>query len=165
MSNSKNVTAGALLLALGIIFQSLRIILPVPMLISMFLIGALVNLILIVAAVKYNLSIACLIALILPNIAYLQGQIVLPILIPVVAIGNLIYAWSAYKFQAQKRLFLLIPFFKASFMYLASYFLLRQLQISSELSKVIGFSMGIAQIITGMLGIVLWQLVNKKIKF
>lgn len=162
MNTSKDVTRGAILLAIAVIIQSLRLILPLPMMISMFFIGSLINLILIITVVRYKFAIACWIAILLPHIAYLQGQLLLPVLIPVVALGNLAYVWGIYKLYSEKKYLFLVPVGKALLMYFFSILILEQLQLTEFASKIISFSMGFAQIITGMLGIILYLFFEKK---
>lgn len=160
----KNLVAGALLLALAIVFQSIRIFLPIPQIISMFFIGSLINLVLIIVVRLYSPSIAYLIALILPNIAYLQGQLLIPFFILIVAIGNCLYILAIDKLYKRGMLFYSAPFLKAGFMYFLTKIFLAEFPLANELAKIISFSMGLAQIVTGMLGIFFWKMLEPKIK-
>ncbi len=49
VSNTSNITRGALLLVVAVIIQGIRLVLPLPTIVSMFLVGSLVNLVLIIA--------------------------------------------------------------------------------------------------------------------
>ena len=88
----------AVLLGLALLFQSLRIILPVmaavnlgPFNLSVLIIGSLVNLTLCVAAGYVGFWSGAAISVLTPVVAFFQGHIpaALPVLIPVVAAGNL----------------------------------------------------------------------------
>ena len=93
-SNTKQITYGGLLLALAIVFQNLRLI---PFLndanpISVFVIGSLVNLVIIVACAKVGLWSAVFIGIIAPLFALMQGHIKLPFMVGMVALGNIVLA-------------------------------------------------------------------------
>lgn len=84
------ITRTAILLALTVLFQSLRVIFPIPANISQFLIGSLVNLALIAAAVVVGLKGGLAIAVAAPVIAFIQGFTPFPVLVPFIAAGNLV---------------------------------------------------------------------------
>ena len=88
---SKAMVRGALLIALALVLQSIRIVLPMPQLLSTFVIGTLVHMMMILTLKVVGLPTAFLLGLLLPMSAYLQGQILLPFLIPVVWVGNLLF--------------------------------------------------------------------------
>lgn len=83
MNNSKLVR-GALLVALALALQSLRLVLPMPQLLSTFIIGTLVHMMLVLTLQLSGLKTALLLAFLLPLTAYVQGQVLLPFLIPVI---------------------------------------------------------------------------------
>ncbi len=89
--HSKAMVRGALLIALALVLQSIRIVLPMPQLLSTFVIGTLVHMMMILTLKVVGLPTAFLLGLLLPMSAYLQGQILLPFLIPVVWVGNLLF--------------------------------------------------------------------------
>lgn len=72
MNNSKLVR-GALLVALALALQSLRLVLPMPQLLSTFIIGTLVHMMLVLTLQLGGLKTALLLALLLPLTAYVQG--------------------------------------------------------------------------------------------
>jgi hypothetical protein len=84
------ITRTAILLALTVLFQSLRVIFPIPANISQFLIGSLVNLTLIVSAVMVGLKGGLAVAVVAPIIAFMQGFTPFPVLVPFIAAGNLV---------------------------------------------------------------------------
>ena len=69
MENTKRITGIGLLLAVMVIFQSLRILLPMPPWINTFIIGSLVNTCLLVALIRYGISASLLLGSIAPLIA------------------------------------------------------------------------------------------------
>ena len=88
MNNSKLVR-GALLVALALALQSLRLVLPMPQLLSTFIIGTLVHMMLVLTLQLGGLKTALLLAFLLPLTAYVQGQVLLPFLIPVIWLVSL----------------------------------------------------------------------------
>ncbi|WHH58915.1 ECF transporter S component [Petroclostridium sp. X23] len=90
MMDNKKVewlTRTAMLLAVTIVFQNLRVVVGVgPH--SQFIIGSLVNAALLVSVGMLNLYAGLLISIVAPVVAFFQGQLPLPVLIPIVALGN-----------------------------------------------------------------------------
>lgn len=89
--NVRLITRTALLLAVTLLFQYLRAFIPgAGTLTSTLVIGSLVNLGLLVAAgvVGWRGSVA--VSVMTPVVAFLQGHLALPVLIPFVAAGNAI---------------------------------------------------------------------------
>lgn len=80
------ITRTAVMLALTVLFQSLRFI--IPALGNQFIVGSLVNLALIVAAITIDIKGGIVIAVLAPVIAFLQGQLPLFLMIVFVAVGN-----------------------------------------------------------------------------
>lgn len=78
---------GALLLALGVFIQQLRLLLPLPTPVMTLIIGSLVNTCLALASVYTSRLLAWVVCVALACIAFLQGHI-MGALIPVIALGN-----------------------------------------------------------------------------
>ena len=95
---------GALLLALVLITQSLRFVLPLPPFITIFIIGTLVNAFLLVAVLETDTKIASIICILAPLVAFMQGQLPLVPFIPVVIAGNLAYIFTVKMLQNRKQL-------------------------------------------------------------
>ena len=108
MNNSKLVR-GALLVALALALQSLRLVLPMPQLLSTFIIGTLVHMMLLLTLQLNGLKTALLLAFLLPLTAYVQGQVLLPFLIPVIWLGNFIFVLLVRQFKDSRKLSLSIP--------------------------------------------------------
>ena len=87
----KTLVRGAMLIALTVVLQSLRLFIPLPPMVSMFFIGTLVNMMLAVTVRLAGLKPALLAVVLLPFFAYLQGQLPIPLLIPVVIGGNAVF--------------------------------------------------------------------------
>lgn len=90
----KWLTKTALLLALALLFQSLRTIIPKIMIpglgeFDQLIIGSLVNTVLIVATLTVSISSGVTIAILTPLVAFMQGELAFPIMLPFVAIGNM----------------------------------------------------------------------------
>ncbi len=89
----KWITRTALLLALALLFQSLRGSIPKVMIpglgeMDQYIIGSLVNTTLILAAVTVGFTGGLVIAIVTPLVALLQGEIAFQIMMPFVALGN-----------------------------------------------------------------------------
>lgn len=142
-------------MALTVIMQSLRLVLPMPPVVSTFIIGTLVNMMLIITSRISGFKAAALLTILLPVLAYMQGQLLLPLLIPVVIAGNMFYVVLLRKKRVFVFNYLLPPAVKALLMYLGAYIVLSFLQLeNSVLVKNILFAMSVPQFVTGLLGVV-----------
>ena len=95
MSKTKYLTRTALLLALALLFQSLRLV-PAFAVISQPVIGSLINLTLIVASGIVGVWSSIFIGVCAPIVARLQGQLGQDLFIPVVVLGNITYGVAFY---------------------------------------------------------------------
>lgn len=84
------LTRTAVLLALTVLFQSLRSIIPMPPNVSQYVVGSLVNLSLIVAAVIVGIKGGLIISVVAPLIAFFQGFQPNLIMVPMIALGNIV---------------------------------------------------------------------------
>lgn len=85
------VVQTAILLAIVLVFQQLRLLIG-DSLVSTIIIGSLVNLVLVVAGGTVGWRGSVVIAVLSPVVAFLEGHLKLPVLIPFVAIGNFVIA-------------------------------------------------------------------------
>lgn len=154
MNNSKLVQ-GALFISLALILQALRLLIPLPQTVSTFIIGTLVHMMLVLTLEINGLRTALLLGFLLPLTAYLQGQILLVFLIPVVWLGNTLFLLLLYISINNKMLVLCIPpLFKAGAMAVASWWLMSIFDISSiAVRNAVLFAMSIPQLFTAVLGI------------
>lgn len=84
------ITITALMLALTIVFQMLRVILGLPNTIfSQILVGTLVNLCLLVATAGAGILSGIIISLVAPVVAFLQSSVPAFWVVPFIAIGNM----------------------------------------------------------------------------
>lgn len=165
MNNSKLVR-GALLVALALALQSLRLVLPMPQLLSTFIIGTLVHMMLVLTLQLSGLKTALLLAFLLPLTAYVQGQVLLPFLIPVIWLGNFIFVLLVRQFKDSRKLSLSIPpLAKACVMLLASWAALSFLALPNPaLRKTVMFAMSVPQLLTAVAGILLAEQVKKRLR-
>lgn len=89
--NIRKMVAAALLVALTIVFQQLRFVLG-DSIVTTYIVGSLVNLCLIVAAVAVGLWAGAAVAVISPLIAFAQGHLALVQMVPWVMAGNAVLA-------------------------------------------------------------------------
>lgn len=165
MNNSKLVR-GALLVALALALQSLRLVLPMPQLLSTFIIGTLVHMMLVLTLQLSGLKTALLLVFLLPLTAYVQGQVLLPFLIPVIWLGNFIFVLLVRQFKDSRKLSLSIPpLAKACVMLLAAWAALSFLALPNPaLRKTVMFAMSVPQLLTAVAGILLAEQVKKRLR-
>lgn len=165
MNNSKLVR-GALLVALALALQSLRLVLPMPQLLSTFIIGTLVHMMLVLTLQLGGLKTALLLAFLLPLTAYVQGQVLLPFLIPVIWLGNFVFVLLVRQFKGRRKLALCVPpVAKAIFMLLAAWAALSFLALPNPaLRKTVMFAMSVPQLLTAVAGILLAEQVKKRLR-
>ena len=163
----KKITRSALLLAVAILCQSLRFVLPVPVFFSTFIVGALVNACLLVAVQAVGLGPALVIACVTPVLAYFQQLLPVPVFILPVAIGNSLYVWL---FRRLLRIGPVGPAIggaalgKAAFFYLAFSWLLTLIHLPPAMAGAIMFVMSWPQLVTGVLGGILAQILWRRLK-
>ena len=166
MVSNKNLTRAALLLALTLLFQSLRFIIPIPVFFSTFLIGSLVNTCLLVAAEMVGQRSAFFIAAVAPMVAYFQQLLPLPVFIGPIAIGNMLYIelfWLGLRWGRWQRVGL-AAVGKAAFMYIAFTWLLTFIAIAPKIAAGLMFVMSWPQLITGIIGGILAIQISRRLK-
>ena len=165
MNNSK-LARGAFLVALALARQSLRLVLPMPQLLSTFIIGTLVHMMLVLTLQLSGLKTALLLAFLLPLTAYVQGQVLLPFLIPVIWLGNFIFVLLVRQFKDSRKLSLSIPpLAKACVMLLAAWAARSFLALPNPaLRKTVMFAMSVPQLLTAVAGILLAEQVKKRLR-
>lgn len=152
-------------MAVAIVLQALRLVLPLPPVISTFIIGSLVNMMLIVTCRISGFKAAAALSILLPLLAYIQGQLLIPLLIPVVAVGNLFYTALLRKKINVLINYILPPIVKAAFMFIGAQAVLFMLHLSGGvLADNILFAMSVPQFITGIAGIAAAEQMLLKLK-
>lgn len=164
--NNSRLVRGALLVALALALQSLRLVLPMPQLLSTFIIGTLVHMMLVLTLQLGGLKTALLLAFLLPLTAYVQGQVLLPFLIPVIWLGNFIFVLLVRQFKGRHKLALCVPpVSKACVMLLAAWAALSFLALPNPvLRKTVMFAMSVPQLLTAVAGILLAEQVKKRLR-
>lgn len=155
--NNRHLVRGALLIALALALQSLRLVLPMPQPASTFIIGSLVHMMLALTWRLGSLGAACLLSLLLPCTAYLEGQVLLPVLIPVICVGNVLFVFLLQLFTGNRLLTLLVPpLAKAVLMGVAAWCVVNIVALPNPaLRKMIMFGMSVPQLVTAVVGIML----------
>lgn len=166
MTENKVVTRAALLLALTLLFQSLRFLIPIPPLLSTFIIGSLVNSVLLIAAEKVGLWPALMIAAVAPVVAYFQQLLLLPVFILPVALGNAMYIclFLASLRWGRVPAVTLGAIGKAGILYGTFVWLFTFIAVPPKLAAGIVFAMSWPQLITGVLGGLLASLITRRIR-
>ncbi len=159
-----NLTRAGLLLALAIVIQSIRFILPFPGVMTMFLIGSLINMILVIVVKISGIKAGAIFSLVLPIVAYMQGQLVLAPLIGVVFLGNLALVIVASRLDGLKELFV-GPALKTCAMWASCGIVLHLLKTPKVLANGLMLMMSWPQFITAFVGILLASFLLKRFKF
>jgi Protein of unknown function (DUF1393). len=102
-SNTKKLVTTAVIIALTVVFQNLRLVIGTDM-VATYIIGTLVNLCLIVAAVHVGLVSGLAVAVIAPLVALLQG-FAQPVMVAWIILGNavlaVLFALTARKIESK----------------------------------------------------------------
>ena len=145
----------AFFLAIGILLQSIRLLVPmIPGPVNMFLIGSLVNMTLLLAVLCTKNRWLASIGLLLPIVAFVQGNLPLVFLVPIVGIGNVIYALLGYSLWQSKFVWL-AALIKPAFLTAGTLFALSLFALPPQAAAALSFMMSWPQAVTGCLGIVL----------
>lgn len=174
MKNTSTITRAAMLLALAIVFQNLRLIpgfAQNPA--SIFVIGSLVNLVLILSCELTGITSAVLIGILTAVISLMQGHIPFPHLMPVVAIGNIVLVTAYYFVKGFNKYAAIITgallkwgFLFYSVMYVMNTFIKpAEPQKYKKVIQLLAFSFNYPQFITaiigGLLAITIAQMLSK----
>ena len=133
----KNVTRTGLILAVTLILQGLRLVIPIPPQVSMFVVGSLVNACLIVAVLTVGRRAGLVVAACTPVFAWLEGM--LPFF-PFVCGGAL---------------------GKAAILYGSFYLLFACIAFPPAVRHMLLFAMSWPQIVTGIIGAVIGREVSR----
>lgn len=161
-NQKKLMVRGALLLAMAICFQGIRLLIPLPPMVGMFVIGSLVNMTLIVGVKYAGTMPALLMSCLLPIIAFFQGQLAVPIVVPVVALGNIMLVLCCQQFWHNKLLWL-TPLLKTAVLYVGTFLVLKCFVIPAPVATMIVFVMSWPQVITATIGLILARQLMKKL--
>jgi hypothetical protein len=152
--NLKQLTRAALILALMIVFQSLRLVMPVPPFISVFVVGSLVNACLLLAVEFAGWRQALLPAVIAPLVAYLQQMLPLPLFILPVAAANSAYVLGYTVLAGRNRALAVAVATGAKFaiVYFVVAWLTGYVALPGNIADRLTMLLGWPQLITGIIG-------------
>lgn len=165
--NTQKLTGTAMIAALMILFQSLRLLIPMPFFSSTLVIGSLVNACVLIVTLRYGWRNGLLLAFLAPAIASFQGMLVSPLFIVPVFAAQGLFLGSFYLFYSkrQRLLFLILPsLLKATCLYLSFSVLFHYLLLPEMVKDIILFTMSWPQIITGIVGTLITLWIQRKIK-
>ncbi len=154
----------AFFLAMGIVFQGLRWLLPLPPPVSMFLIGSLVNMTLLLAMRITRRRRAACIGLLLPLVAFLQGQLPIVPMVFLIGIGNAAYVLWANHYWKHLSVWT-APLLKALLLYGGTKGLLFALGLTGPPAAALLFMMSWPQVFTGAAGIFLARCLLPRLRF
>lgn len=166
MTAQRRLTRAALLLSIMLLAQSLRLVLPLPPFISMFVIGSVVNACLLLTVEYSGWKAALVLAFVAPLAAYFQQMLPLPVLMLPVAAANAGYVFG----YATKRLWgrwgalVLATLAKAALLYLTATILTGWLELPPKIVSLLSLMFGWPQLITGLGGGILCFIIRKRIK-
>lgn len=154
--NTRIITGTGLLLALALLSQSLRLIIPLPNMVSMFLIGSLVGLCMLVAAMRYGLASGLGIAWATPVIAFMQAMLPFAPFVPLVALGNTVFVILGYLLKNQSVWLqaLVCSVAKCVVLYCSFALLSVGFAVPYPIGRAVLFMMSWPQIVTGTLAVV-----------
>ncbi len=158
------MTRTGLLLAATLILQGLRLLIPIPPQVSMFLIGSLVNACLTLAALNVGCRAGILVAVVTPVFAWMEGMLpFFPFIFPV-ACGNSAFILAAYAGKKRGLMGLYgAALLKACVVYGAFYLLFGCLAFPDTVRHVILTMMSWPQAATGIIGATLGYGIARRI--
>ena len=163
VTETQQLVRAALLLAVALVVQGLRFVLPLPGLVTMFVIGTVVNACLVLTVRRTRLRLAAVSSLLLPMVAYMQGQLALAPMIAIVFAGNLVLCLVAHRLHGW-RLYLAGPLLKTLFLWAGTGLVLNLLHLGGPVAHVMQLMMSWPQLVTAFLGILLAEVVDKYAK-
>lgn len=164
---TKKMARTGLLLAATLILQGLRLWLPVPPQISLFVIGALVNACLIIAAIAVGWRAGAAVACITPVFAWLEGMLPFPLFILPVAMGNMVYvmvaSYAMYRLRTGYGGVCGAAVVKTAVLYGVFYMLFSVVAFPDPVRHMILFAMSWPQLWTGFAGGILGVYISKRL--
>ena len=160
----RTLARGSVLLTMAIVAQEIRLFLPLPPLLSIIVIGTMLNAIMVIAVRYASLTSAIIISAILPLFAFMQGHVIIPLMIPVIFLGNFVLVLVCDKFWG-KGIIIIAPVLKTVTLYMLSRVLFSMLGLQNKVVDAILLGMGWPQLITAILGIILAMQLEKRLIF
>ena len=143
-----------LLLAIILISQNLRLLVPLPGIASMLITGSLCNLCLLLAGYLASFSGAVILCFLTPVVAFLTGNLMAPLQIPLVGVTSFLYVagfhfWSR---KSEKMAVIIASILRLMGLYGSVYLILALFEVPPALQRLLNMSLGIPQMLTGLLG-------------
>ena len=160
----RTLARGSVLLTMAIVAQEIRLFLPLPPLLSIIVIGTMLNAIMVIAVRYASLTSAIIISVVLPLFAFMQGHVIIPLMIPVIFLGNFVLVLVCDKFWG-KGIIIIAPVLKTVSLYMLSRALFSMLGLQNKVVDAILLGMGWPQLITAILGIILAMQLEKRLVF
>lgn len=154
---------GSLFLAFALMVQQLRILLSLPPFVMTLIIGSLVNLSLVLAGRFTAPAVIWAMSAALPAVAFMQGHLALPFMIPVVFFSNAAYAFFCKEAQRARLRILIAPLFKASCMTAGLFAVSSLFQVGPQLVWRFLLFYGSMQWATSFLGCLFFELVARRL--
>lgn len=151
----KAMVRAALFLAIALIAQSVRLLLPLPPVASMLLVGAMVNLSLCLTTWGSGIFYAASLSLLLPVIAYMQGHLLLAPMIAVVFTGNVVFCLTLHavrKGGSAWKILVFPPLLKAAVLWSGTGIAAGLFHFPGPVQRFLQVSMGLPQWTTAILG-------------
>lgn len=161
----RTLARGSVLLTMAIVAQEIRLFLPLPPLLSIIVIGTMLNAIMVIAVRYASLTSAIIISAILPLFAFMQGHVIIPLMIPVIFLGNFVLVLVCDKFWGKGIIIIIAPVLKTVSLYMLSRALFSMLGLQNKVVDAILLGMGWPQLITAILGIILAMQLEKRLIF
>ncbi len=165
MNNVKKLAYTALLLAVCVTFQLLKSF-------SVYITGPAVNAVLIIAATAVGLPSGLFIACVAPLIAYLVGATpiinMIPVMLPVIMVGNALIAVFAYLFKEKNLIAGLLAgsVAKAGFLWLTVWYVVLPLfgaNVPEKVQLAAKNTFSITQLITALIGSAIAYIIYKRL--
>lgn len=165
VNHTGTITRTGLLLAATIILQGLRLVIPVPPQVSMFVIGSLVNTCFVLAVLVVGWRAGLFIALVTPVFAFLEGMLpFLPFVLPV-AFANLAFVLICCVLKRYGLMGLYgAALVKTIAMYGSFFLLFGMVHFPDAVRHMILFVMSWPQLVTGVIGATLGYIIVLRIK-
>lgn len=153
-TSTRRIVLTGLMLALTLVFQMLRFFIPMPSQLSIFIIGTLVNATLLVTVVLLGLGSGTIICVAAPMVAFFQGHIAFPWMVPIIAIGNftIILIYYLFHSKAKGTAVLLSSFTKFVFLLISTRWFIGLLEVPAKPAQVLSYAFSWPQLITALLG-------------
>ena len=163
LQKNRALVRAALFLAIAAIAQAVRLLLPLPPVVSMLLIGTVVNLCLCFAVWGGGLMYAGMICLLLPLFAFIQGHLPILPMVAVVFLGNLVFCLVAQQKKRWKQ-YVFAPLLKAVTLWSCTGIVCNLFRLPQQLKIMLQVSMGIPQWTTALLGVAAAALLWKRLR-